>query len=607
MKLKYFLFLTLFFFLLSFSFSEATVRYVSKTGTSQPPYTSWQTAADSIQKCINICSFGDTIYVANGVYQEQIIMIPGLSLFGAGMDSCVIDTRTIVTPSFCAITLEDSCIIEAFKIIVSNDQTGGGIQTNKKTGLIKNIKILNVSVAMLLGSSSVIVRDNFIKNAKNGIAILGLGETANPKIINNLIEIKLDEFTSGNAIFFDFTPQTKPEIYNNTIMLDGVWVRGFSGNATDTVRFNNNMIITENNNVISHSMGIGNANIPTENFNNLVIGKNEYGIGAGRQNKIINNISLSGVKGISFSGTNSTLKFNNSWNNTFNYSGFSPDSTNLSVNPMIVNDDTSRGDLDFHLQMFSPLIDAGDPNILDKDGSRSDIGLYGGPHGEKYTYRDLAPKPPSNLTAVMDSGLVKLTWNKNTEADFSVYRVYRDTVPDFMYDTTKIIAVLSDTVFFDDPPQKFISGNYYYKITALDNTDHQSAPSEEAHINITGIPEAPPIVVEHYRLLNNYPNPFNSSTIIPYRLKEGGYVKLYIYDMKGELVRVLVNGYQSAGYYEARFSPTEAERNNPNMDMDWHTGYNDDVASGVYLYQIMVRGEGDIPVFTDMGKMILLK
>ena len=41
--------------------------------------------------------------------------------------------------------------------------------------------------------------------------------------------------------------------------------------------------------------------------------------------------------------------------------------------------------------------------------------------------------------------------------------------------------------------------------------------------------------------------------------------------------------------------------------MDWHTGYNDDVASGIYLYQIMVRGEGDIPVFTDMGKMILLK
>ncbi len=78
--------------------------------------------------------------------------------------------------------------------------------------------------------------------------------------------------------------------------------------------------------------------------------------------------------------------------------------------------------------MFSPLIDAGDPTILDRDGSRSDIGLYGGPYGWTYTYNDLAPRPPHNVTAVIEEGFVKLTWNKNTEADFSHYRIYRDTV-----------------------------------------------------------------------------------------------------------------------------------------------------------------------------------
>ncbi len=153
-----------------------------------------------------------------------------------------------------------------------------------------------------------------------------------------------------------------------------------------------------------------------------------------------------------------------------------------------------------------------------------------------------------------------------------------------------------------------ISGNYYYKITALDNTQHQSAPSEEVHVNITGIPEGPPIVIEHYRLLNNYPNPFNSSTIIPYRLKEGGYVKLYIYDVKGELVRVLVNGYQNAGYYEVGFTSHRIMNGaRENLESEYWTGYNDDIASGMYIYQLMVRGDGDIPVFTGMGKMILLK
>ncbi|NNL20943.1 MAG: hypothetical protein HKO83_06440, partial [Ignavibacteriaceae bacterium] len=90
-KNKYFktLLLTLSILIILSTFSTATVRYVSKTGNSTPPYTSWATAADSIMECINICVFGDTIYVANGVYKELVDMIPGLKLIGAGMDSCI--------------------------------------------------------------------------------------------------------------------------------------------------------------------------------------------------------------------------------------------------------------------------------------------------------------------------------------------------------------------------------------------------------------------------------------------------------------------------------------------------------------------------------------
>ena len=282
--------------------------------------------------------------------------------------------------------------------------------------------------------------------------------------------------------------------------------------------------------------------------------------------------------------------------------------SDIVADPMFVNDTipTANGSYDFHLQKYSPAIDDGDPTIFDVDGSRSDIGMFGGPLGEKYTYQDLAPKPPRNLTASMDSGLVHLKWNKNTEADLFRYRVYRDTVPDFIYDTTKIIAVISDTTFYDDPPQKFISGNYYYKITAIDSAYHQSPASEEAHINITGIPEAPPIVVEHYNLLQNYPNPFNPSTTIPYRLKAPGYVKVMVYNLLGEQVKVLVNKYQSAGYYEVLFHPTATERQSAEGKIEFETGYGD-IVSGIYLYRIEVIGEGNIPVFTDMKKMMLVK
>ncbi|RME49773.1 MAG: hypothetical protein D6795_11205, partial [Deltaproteobacteria bacterium] len=56
---------------------------------------------------------------------------------------------------------------------------------------------------------------------------------------------------------------------------------------------------------------------------------------------------------------------------------------NISVDPRFV--DTTGDDplaWDLHLSSDSPLIDAGDPALLDPDGSRSDIGAYGGPGGD---------------------------------------------------------------------------------------------------------------------------------------------------------------------------------------------------------------------------------
>jgi hypothetical protein len=274
---------------------------------------------------------------------------------------------------------------------------------------------------------------------------------------------------------------------------------------------------------------------------------------------------------------------------------------------MIVNDDNTQVELDFHLQAYSPLIDAGDPTILDRDGSRSDIGLYGGPYGWTYTYQDLAPRPPHNVTALIEDGFVKLTWNKNTEADFSHYRIYRDTVTIVIYDSSKIIGETPDTVFYDNLPPVNNETRFYYVITAFDNQGNQSYPSEEINVLVTGLGEYPPKGYDGYRLLSNYPNPFNPSTVIPYRLKEGGYVKLYVYDVKGELVRVLVNEWQEKGYYEVMFHPNANERSKANsFEVPVGKTYSD-IATGVYIYMIQVYNDRNIPVFSDSEKMILLK
>jgi hypothetical protein len=171
-----------------------------------------------------------------------------------------------------------------------------------------------------------------------------------------------------------------------------------------------------------------------------------------------------------------------------------------------------------------------------------------------------------------------------------------------------MVGETTDTLFADILPEPNRAKNYYYKITGFDNQQNQSSASEELQVIVTGLGEVPPQVVQDYKLMNNYPNPFNPSTTIPYRLKEAGYVKIMVYNILGEMIRVLVNQWQEKGYYEIEFKPDEMERKRgeegfPGMYTWYHSNY----VSGVYLLRIEVIGKGNIPVFSDMKKMMLVK
>ncbi len=54
---------------------------------------------------------------------------------------------------------------------------------------------------------------------------------------------------------------------------------------------------------------------------------------------------------------------------------------------------------------------------------------------------------------------------------------------------------------------------------------------------------------EHYLLENNYPNPFNPSTSIRFQLPERNHVRMAIYNLRGELVRLLLDEERTPGKY----------------------------------------------------------
>ncbi|NWF91251.1 MAG: right-handed parallel beta-helix repeat-containing protein, partial [Ignavibacteriaceae bacterium] len=422
---------------------NATIRYVSKTGLSIPPYTTWETAADSIQECINICVFGDTIYVANGVYEEQVVMIPGLALIGSGTDSCIVDCRNFPPQGLHAVEVADSCLIKGFYIRTSNNfNYGYGIYTIGQTGLVTENKFSDANSGIALWGSNIEAYKNYCFNVRRGVSVFNSNSIVRKNEIfqsqSGSAGIYIDAFfnyyqpiidsnhivaRSGKGI--EKSIGAKPIIKNNVIEFIQYGGDAISVSSSDSAFIYNNLIL-----IGTGIRGIFNHSVPyLKVINNYIQGRSitsPIGMVIGGSNVAKNNVVTNTERGIQV-GTiqNLVIQYNNVWNNDINYYGFTPDTTNLSVNPMVVNDDTTQGELDFHLQMFSPLIDAGDPNILDKDSTRSDIGLYGGSYGESYIYVDLPPRPPVNLTANVDT-LIKLNWNKNTEADFSYYKVYRD-------------------------------------------------------------------------------------------------------------------------------------------------------------------------------------
>jgi S-formylglutathione hydrolase len=85
-----------------------------------------------------------------------------------------------------------------------------------------------------------------------------------------------------------------------------------------------------------------------------------------------------------------------------------------------------------------------------------------------------------------------------------------------------------------------------------------------------------------FELYENYPNPFNPSTIISFDLSEGTYVKLEIYNVSGQMVKTLINSYKNRGSHQVIFN-------------------SETLSTGVYFYRLKTQDK------IAIKKMLLIK
>jgi hypothetical protein len=186
------------------------------------------------------------------------------------------------------------------------------------------------------------------------------------------------------------------------------------------------------------------------------------------------------------------------------------------------------------------------------------------------------PVEITTFSAKQSGGKVILDWVTATELNNSGFEIERKSGTGTWVTLGTVAghgnsAILNKYSYTDNNPTE--GQTFSYRLKQMDNN------GSFRYSNTIMVSLDLPV---EFRLLQNSPNPFNPSTIINYAVPADGNVKLSVYNIKGELIRTVVNGFRKAGYYSAAFDGTG-------------------LSSGIYFYKI------DAGKYSQTRKMILIK
>ena len=153
---------------------------------------------------------------------------------------------------------------------------------------------------------------------------------------------------------------------------------------------------------------------------------------------------------------------------------------------------------------------------------------------------------------VVDDGTIRL-WDVSTGQELSTLQGHMEPV---------------SSVSYSPDGQTLAGGSYDNTILLWDMAPYVTP--------ITAVELTSPALPTQTALLANYPNPFNSSTQIPYRLAAPGLVRLELYNALGQRVRTLVDRFQAPGEYQ--------------VSWDARDGQGSAVSSGVYVTRLYYPG-----------------
>jgi hypothetical protein len=197
--------------------------------------------------------------------------------------------------------------------------------------------------------------------------------------------------------------------------------------------------------------------------------------------------------------------------------------------------------------------------------------------------------PPTDLEySIQNEFEVYLTWQEPSYPD-NGSRLFEDSRSELLgYNVYRNEVIINDEALIGPEYVDLLPGNgtYEYYVTALYDGG-ESEPSNSVVLELLSTEEEETVVPYVTTLRQNYPNPFNPNTTIEFSLQKRERVKIEIFNIAGQLVRILLNDVFDPGDHRVKWNSIN-KNNKPQP-------------SGIYFYRMTTESH------VETRKMILLK
>ncbi|MFA5143183.1 MAG: glucoamylase family protein [Candidatus Omnitrophota bacterium] len=346
----------------------------------------------SIQRAIDTGGSNSFINIAPGKYVELLSIV---SKVGVTLKGVVADRADAVNSQINVVVVDDQVTTVCVTVKGSRNVAIDGIVVT--SGDFSNPASCGIYTE---NSHDVAIKNCVIQDLgyhSNGLGGIYCTDGTRLVISGNIVRRTYGHFSAGICVY----GWSDVVIVRNDVSDNNAWASGagISVSSVTNLSLKNNRIYY---NVADFQAGLALSSAKGEVKNNLLIG-NRYdyrgpyeGIRCADSDVVITNNTLDGAEGISITEGSPRVENNIAqyieytgggapiimYNNI--YIGLMIGKGTISEAALFVAEDTGDGNMDnddFHFQPLSPCINAGDPDPAynDKDGTRNDMGVYGGP------------------------------------------------------------------------------------------------------------------------------------------------------------------------------------------------------------------------------------